>query len=643
MGFLSAVDLSELSYWIHHSGVPGFSGFADLSPLQPSFKDNAHRSVLRELPIQQIEDSYEKILIPMAGPAGTRCLRPLAVKPLYEALAEQFAEDPRGALEAASELRTANWLNNPIRSAAPANRTVLPYGHFVDAAQFRGKGPGVPDSIISYNVNLGLLANRYVVCTMRKEHLCGEAVGCPCRGRCSLEVIERYLVWCAEVAASGLHPEVNFLGQQFESLDRRLNAGQPICAHGESVISFALVEFRADGAQYSDLGLRRTNQDNFCLKCHSDRASMFDFVNAHKWMPWTDVEYQSVVTQGRLALTVPSEEADAVLASLHWDFRENKGLHARIVKADGHGLQKHDILVYGGSCWNQYAENSGDLLGVEPYQLLFWRPTEELRCPLYVLDFPGCSVDYLMLDDLHNLDLGCAARIAGVALLGALKSGRFGHPSTERGMKQSVAKLNADLHRFFKGTGVPWKRLTIKSLCWKNMQSKGHLKAKGFHCSGIMPYVIDLLESCDCDFGSIRRKPLLKAAIYLQRAYRLMRESPREIDHELLGKYLEAVGIQSQKAGVPLIPKFHYLFHFGSVAAASGNPRCASTRIDESLNADVVRLAQSMHTSEFSARMLSRQHLHRQVRAALAEAKAAWLVASKGAVAKKLRLGARKR
>jgi hypothetical protein len=629
LGFISAVDLAELSHWIHHCGVPGFQAYAELSPLQPSFNANACRSVRRELPMKDIEREYEQILIPMAGPDGTRCLRPLAVKPIYEALAEQFALDPEGAIRAAKDLCTANWSDNKLNTDAQPNTLVLPFGHFVDAAQFRGKGPSIPDSIIIYNVNLSLSASRYVICTIRKEHLCGESVGCPCRGRCSLDVLERYLVWSAQVAANGFHPKVNFCGEQFESLDRRLNAGQPIVVHRDCIVTFALVEFRADGAQYSDLGLRRANQEHFCLKCHASREDMYDFANSHLWSRWTDAEYAALIARSKVSVQLSGDEADKLLASMEWDFREN-GAHGRVVKRAAHGLVQGDILMYGGSCLNAYAATSADLQGSAPYHLVFWRPTQELRSPIYVLEFPAARFSYLMLDDLHNIDLGCTARIAGVALLGVLKSGvRFGTPATERGMRLSVAKMNADVARFYKGTGFSFKRLSCKSLCWKNMQSTGHLKGKGCHCSGILPYVVHVLQECDEDFPGIRTKPLLKAAVSLQKAYALMRENPRDIDAKKLGKYMQRVGIQCALAGVPMIPKFHYLSHFEELAQVAGNPRYYSTRVDESLNSDLVRLAQAMHTSEFSARILSRQHLHRQVSRSLEEARAAWLNASR--------------
>jgi hypothetical protein len=630
LGLLSAVDLAELSYWLHHSGVPGFEHYKDLSPLQPSFNANACRSVRRELDVDSLERQYHKISLPMAGPQG-RCFKELAVKPIYEALAEQFAEDPEAAVRLTQDMRTKNWVNNSILQAAAVDELVLPYGHFVDAAQFRGKGPGVPDSILVFNVNLACGAKRFTICTIRKEHLCGESVGCPCRGRCSLDVLERWLTWSAEHAATGYFPLLDFNNMPFKSIDRQLDAGQPIFIHDNKRVKFALVEFRADGAQYADLGIRRANQEHFCLKCHCNRAEMYNFSDTARWERWTDNEYRAVVAVNRISVMVSSSEANNILHMTRWDSRE-QGAHSRVVTRNIAGLvEKGWILMYGGSCMDVYAATAEDLQGAEPFELVFWRDdANELRCPLYVLEFPGARHEYLMLDDLHNLDLGVAARLAGVALLGSLILGEhFGTPSTEKGMKLALARMNAEISKFFAGRGFNFKKLTTKSLCWKNMQSTGHLKGKGVHCSMILPYVISLLSSPGSDFRAVSRKPLLKAVRSLQKAYELMRRSPRDIDSALLAKCLLDVGKFSIEAGVPMIPKFHYLAHFEEQAEASGNPKCCSTKPDESLHSDLVRMAQAMHTSEFSARILTRQALANRNKRSLEEFKSAWLNAKR--------------
>jgi hypothetical protein len=111
-------------------------------------------------------------------------------------------------------------------------------------------------------------------------------------------------------------------------------------------------------------------------------------------------------------------------------------------------------------------------------------------------------------------------------------------------------------------------------------------------------------------------KVLRRALVRLQLAYKLMQG--KEVDHERLHTLLVGVGRDSVKAKVPLIPKFHYLAHWGDQCKRAGNPAECSTKPDESKNADIVRVAQMCKTRDFAARILSRDVVKAQLERDLA-------------------------
>ena len=66
----------------------------------------------------------------------------------YEVLAEEYMFNSSKVEEAISSLNTQNWADNEINleRGAQANEFAVPYGHFVDGAPWKGKGPGTSDS-----------------------------------------------------------------------------------------------------------------------------------------------------------------------------------------------------------------------------------------------------------------------------------------------------------------------------------------------------------------------------------------------------------------------------------------------------------------------------------------------------------------
>ena len=60
-----------------------------------------------------------------------------------------------------------------------------------------------------------------------------------------------------------------------------------------------------------------------------------------------------------------------------------------------------------------------------------------------------------------------------------------------------------------------------------------------------------------------------------------------------------------QEAAIPFIPKFHLMVHLGYQSLRMGNPICLATWHDESLNAQLAKMAASAHPLVFERRTLA--------------------------------------
>jgi hypothetical protein len=393
-------------------------------------------------------------------------------------------------------------------------------------------------------------------------------------------------------------------------------------------IRFAMIQFRADGAQYSDLGFMRANQEGFCVQCRCPKSNMYDFENCGSWPLWTHDDFMATMRRSMVHVLLSQEDASIVMESLVFDMRKDNGMHGRVLSCDlllndaATGefvlLRHFDRLHYGGSCTDVH----GELVGTPPFTLHFWRSLNDvpLRFPVYIMFFPGAKHEYLMLDDLHNLDLGVSARLCGVGIMRALKQGVFGNACTEHGLKAGLRVLNEKLRVYYKKENRRRRQLRqsklttrsglkLTSLQFTNLSSKGHLNGKGNEVRDMVPFVaLHVMRP-----GS---KVLRRALVRLQLAYQLMQG--KEVDHERLHALLVGVGRDSVKAKVPLIPKFHYLAHWGDQCKRAGNPAECSTKPDESKNADIVRVAQMCKTRDFAARILSRDVVKAQLERDLA-------------------------
>lgn len=623
LGRMYATEVAELAFLIMQLGVPGFEDLA-INPSNKSFVNNACKRIRKAFDLRAIEDSFCDVLVPMSSEEGQRVWKASPALPLQMLLMEELSAAPDLVLEAVSELDTENWKNNSVRRDSDKDDLIIPYGIFIDGAPYKGKGAGTRASIQTYFVNLLGMPTRRIIGSLLKDLFCGETCGCPCKGKCTTDALETFFVYHGTWAADGIWAPCQSHEQPWSYEPALERAGKRVQFRGKTV-RFILLEIRDDWDQYaSTFGFPRHNQaPRFCPWCPCLRGAMHD---PETPAMFHHADFMADIRNCIIIATVNATDAALIFETLFLDFRDSKGMHGRCV---GKPLQIHDVRNNSIVKLHKYDRlemrysvpdihcNVSDLKGNGTYTLCFWRRNSECRFRFLSVWFsiPGVLFDYCMIDDLHGLDLGPTQKLCGHIMVSVLKSGVYGNPSTEAGMKTGCRALSRDLKRHYYGNRTKHVsqlgRVTLNMLKWHKKEDGGDLNCKGAEARGCLPFVHQLVSRPKVQQLLGRSgKNLQKATGALLDAYKLMKTSKRKIDSAMLGRYFARVAKYSIAAGVRCTPKFHQMQHYEALTARAGNPALFSAYADESHNRFVVAAAQACFTKEFSGRILSREILH---------------------------------
>lgn len=622
-GKMAATDICVLAYFLSKCGLDKFTQLA-LCPEGWERERNSNASKLCSTfyGLPRLETELLHIPLPVVSKlAGEqRRLEPKPIEWLPSLLFEEFCLNPDDILRSTRDLQIPNWIQNPARlEAVRLGYVPVPYGLFVDGAAFAGKGAGTRQSLIAYYTNIIGQRRRRTLFLIRKDSLCP----CPCRGRCTLDTVDRFLAFSAASACAGMCPPKDHLNQDWATPSMRSLVGKPFTFKQRRLV-FICIELRQDWDQLSaGMGMPYSNQRFFCWCCPCENKSKYKSVLNQ---PVHNHEtYMAEINSCRIAIRVAQADADAIFNLLVFDTRVDKSMRGRVlcrpiaVRDVVSGilieLLKWDRLELDGSVWDIHCR-SDELCGAAPFSLVFFRrsPYNNLMGWSWLLRLPGVRFSHIMIGDLHALDLGVTPRLLGNVFARVLRDGTvFGNDRSLTGVQQGCAALTATMRSFFKGSRrkAP-HRITVKSLGLHLKTSPGHLKCKGAQARALLPFALNLL-SPPVAASIVGGNSLRKACLSLMRAYDLMDTSPRcNFDSARLTYLLNAVRYYALKASVPPIPKLHLVQHMGHLAELAGNPKFFSEYLDESHNRVVVKLAQVSSTVEFAARVLARERLSYQ-------------------------------
>ncbi len=127
--------------------------------------------------------------------------------------------------------------------------------------------------------------------------------------------------------------------------------------------------------------------------------------------------------------------------------------------------------------------------------------------PLFSL--PGFILDFIIIDVLHSVDLGCAADAAGSFFYELLHNG--GGFLTGRTVLKRVQDLWAMVRRLYKQHKTPnrLQALTKDMICKKKANSKPKLKAKAAEMRHLVPIIVEIAKEYHARIGTRKSKAIV--------------------------------------------------------------------------------------------------------------------------------------
>ena len=455
-------------------------------------------------------------------------------------------------------------------------------GLFADAAPYSKS-----DSIFSWYMNIVPYVRRYLVCTLQKRELCT----CGCRGFCTFGAIDRVIAQSLTRLALG-------------------NAGLEVRA--------VLMEFRADWAQINmTFGTNNWSKDRMCWKCLSCKANRFLFRT-----PWAAIRHADVIgdiDQRLIRVVVLTRDAlddifDAMTFQKKWRGRVlRRHFPAVPGSISGDDLQPRDRLLVGGDVVDMHTDSESLPI---PCSMVWYRWDAEAHCNVVtpLLGVPGFKWEYVKVDAMHNLDCkGVTSCFAATVIRRLLECNAFRRGVTKEDYPEAMRDVSRALREWYKGQrGIENKsrigRLTVGMLGPRKKPVLAAKAAEMRHSLGFFQALLEVHVAL-LDENGRHGTYLVTAGRALQSIYGIMQKATRaftvEESDKLLCKTFEFLDYWSL-AKAYRMPKHHVLVHLARDAAWAGNPRFYWTYADESMNMDVVRIAQSTHIAEFYDRCLSK-------------------------------------
>lgn len=336
-----------------------------------------------------------------------RTFEPIAVQPLHEALASEFAlhsEELVGDLAAAREASRLPkiYLDHPwVKESGDA--VIHPYVLYVDGVSFSRT-----DTVLGiYSYFSGRVESTCLLAVVRKSEFCR----CGCGSWCTLQPLFLSLAWSMEALGRGTWPSSRHDNTRWWAIrdDRRASrSGTPF---GFRAVCIFL---KADWMEFiNTLGLMSfQTQNSPCPFCLTDLTRFFELLGysaVSMPFPWKDLTYYNAACAACERTVVISSVAmrTKIAGVLEYDKRKKGGNKGRTLSADIEELH----LVVGDRL------EPGPLLadvasfedGIPPFSVTFWRVSEETcthhRNPIFA-QRTGFGLCNLGVDWLHCLSKG---------------------------------------------------------------------------------------------------------------------------------------------------------------------------------------------------------------------------------------------
>lgn len=296
-----------------------------LDPRTEFHAKNSSRLVRALLGMPEIEQSFAVVSVPTVVDSA-RVVVEKAIALIPDLVAQEFMRCPELILARIKQIDCRNWTNHTVRKRAEREGHLpIPYGIFVDATPWKGKGAGSKDSTMSWFVNIAGETRRRTIMTIRKDHWCGHGYdNCPCRGRCTTDAIERCIRWQGEIAARGVVPAFQYGDLPWTAPSLHARVGKDWLTYKGKRVIFCILQARNDWDQLAfGWGTPRHNQAVFCpygpCKKEHKRGPL-------RAIPYSRKTYSEAVGSCQIVLTLAENQVIRVFENLVFDERDN-GVH----------------------------------------------------------------------------------------------------------------------------------------------------------------------------------------------------------------------------------------------------------------------------------------------------------------------------
>lgn len=602
---LSAKSLCLICHWASKAGAAGPVGEYALKPGAPSGHYRRKVDAANGVDLRKSAAKMFKLAVPQHCKYDlARTVHEMVVRLPHEELAREVRDQPDCVTGPVCE--TAAFKAHPVVRGHPGV-PVMPVALYLDGISFTRR-----DSLLGIFVYSLVSMRRHLCAVLRRSHLCR----CGCKGWCSLYPVFEALRWSFKAMACGHWPTQRHDGPWTEADgERALQAGRPLGFVG------ALLQVRGDWSEFSHtLGLADWNSRlHPCMFCHASRDNRFDTTGFEaSGNPWGAVAHADMEAacqaceQWRL---LDAAGYALVKAAMHYE-KGSRGGGGLCLSADipqlallkGDRVEPFDGLQDVAKAFN---------IESFPVRLLFWRRSAATRCrrrnPILMAPEIGMTVNTLMVDKLHSLNLGPAMFWCSHALWRLiLQDAWHTRASGEKLQQLSALQIRNELWSYYRDRRrqLPEKRITeVSDFTLRMLGKPGQqtLNTKAAETKGLVPFVQSLLQKHREALTPEEFAPLSGAGSALQEMFDILDKAPRDLDAATARRLRRATArhvVLSEQAGMVLKPKHHMVLHMSGRASAFGNPNAYSTFEDESINKLLKKVGEAAHRSVWEVRVL---------------------------------------
>jgi len=620
-----ALDAKALCILMHYASCAGACGVESLG-MRPGLSTGNYAKHLKlVLGLGDEDEQIYEVEVPLKCKYSQS--RELVKVPLIspqEAICKKWAL-PDAELK--ETYRDSDWCANfhehpVVQAAGEGNKhLVAPLALYTDSTPYTKKNGFYGVFVVDLRFD-----THYLVCTLIKSEFCD----CGCRGWCTLDPIQRFLVACFNDWGKRVYLERRPDSKTWlpGSDDLRKKLAGTVCECWGAVI-----QIRGDMPEIStSMGLKghrshtRPCNDCNCKFVEGDGAVGSD-VSPFEWsacsldhLPWAETpteDWEAEIRRCDIHITIMNKaELTKIVEHLFFDKRlagvmyKGYALDSNVTLDDTRYLLKGDRL-----------ETSDDLLDTHairylkhfPVKLRFWRTTLEANLNRVGLLFYIIGVTHKTISkcSLHILLMGVISRFVAFVLWFIINSNAFDIPSARKDelLHLGMNRIRSELWAFYKvdrkknptSNASEIHDLTPGMIGEKSKVPQMH-QCGGAEIKSLLPFCVFLLLKLNGKLPERQRGLLVRAGEAAQRYFRLVQTPDTAMSPEVVQQMFDCAIVHNKsfgQAGGVMMPKHHAWLHLIKESFWLGNPSKRSAINNESLNGTVAIVGRSVHRATF--------------------------------------------